>query len=256
MFPVIIRRTLYPLTWIIIGGVCLFEEQAPFLLSTFIILFKCGHFYLCVIYLDMKIFVVLHNYSGHDQVSSGTLRSKDPIIYLKPDSALLKDHKPFFVPDNLGEIRFCAELVVRISRLGKSVPARFAHRYYDAVTVGVNFIAADLQKKLSEKGLPWEKATGFDCSAVLGDWTDKENFSNVQTLRFSLKVNDGLAQESYSSDMIHTVDELVSSVSTNFTLKTGDLLFTGCPVELMPAHINDRITGYLEDRKVLEFYQK
>jgi len=201
----------------------------------------------------MKIFAIYKNYSGYKGTPSTAFLMKDPVVYLKPDSALLKDHKPFFIPDNLGEIRFCAELVVRISRLGKSISQRFAHRYYDAITVGVNLIATDLQKKLREEGLPWEEATSFDGSAVLGDWIGRENFRDVQSVHFSLKVNAMTVQESLSSDMLCTIDKLISLISTNFTLKTGDILYTGCPVELMPVHINDQITGFLEDRKVLEF---
>lgn len=204
----------------------------------------------------MKIFAVYKNYSDNKEMSLKASLRKNPVIYLKPDSALLKDHKPFFIPDNLGNIQFCAELVVRICRLGKSIPQRFAHRYYDAVTVGVNFIATDLLRKLSEEGLPWEEATSFDGSAVLGDWIEAEKFRNMQAIHFSLKVNTETVQESLSSDMFYTIDKLISLISMNFTMKTGDILYTGCPVEWMPVHINDQITGFLEDRKVLEFNLK
>lgn len=204
----------------------------------------------------MKIFTVLGNFSSKIGALQDVSLPEGPVIYLKPDSALLKGSKPFFIPDNLGEIRYCAELVVRICRLGKSIPTRFAHRYYDAVTVGVNFIASDLLKKLRTNGLPWDKATGFDASAALGEWVSKEKFYNVQAIHFHLNVNDAVSQESCSSDMGYTVDELISSISMYDTLKTGDLLYTGCPVDLMPAHIEDHISGFLEDRKVLDFNLK
>ena len=145
------------------------------------------------------------------------------------------------------------ELVVRICRLGKSIPERFAYRYYDAVTVGIDFTARDWQREARQKGMPWEICKGFDGSAVIGEWVEKEKFRDVQALHFHLDINGKTVQEGLTSDMLYTVDELVSYISQFFTLKTGDLLYTGTPVGVGPVHIDDHLEGWLEDRKVLEF---
>lgn len=201
----------------------------------------------------MKIFVIRRNYVQNNNLSSDSFSNKRPVFFVKPDSALLKDHKPFFLPDDLGQVVFGPELVVRISRLGKSIPVRFAHRYYDAVTVGVNFTAENLRMQLSRQGLPWDEATGFDGSAVIGDWVDKESLPDVQALHFCLKVNGDVVQRGCSGEMVHTIDELIAAVSVHFTLKTGDLLYTGCPSEERAVSINDEIEGFLEGQKVLAF---
>src|SRR5574344_1345423 len=212
----------------------------------------------------MKIFAVGMNYAQHNkEIKSALLqqgvgssdddRQRDPVIFTKADSSLLKDGKPFFIPDHLGRIDYETEVVVRISRLGKSIPEQFAHRYYDAVTVGIDFTARDLQKRLREEALPWEISKGFDGSAVIGDWVEKERFLSVQNLRFSLDINGKTVQEGNTSDMIYSIDRLISYISQYFTLKTGDLLYTGTPVGVGPVSIDDHLEGYLEDRKVLEF---
>ena len=150
------------------------------------------------------------NYAAHNKELHGTLKKPDePVIFLKADSSLLKDHKPFFIPDHLGRIEYETEVVVRICKLGKTVPVRFAPRYYDALTVGIDFTARELQHKLSAAGQPWDLAKGFD--------------------------------------------EIIAYISQYFTLKTGDILFTGTPAGVGPVHIDDHLEGYLEERKVLEF---
>ncbi len=181
-------------------------------------------------------------------------RQRDPVIFTKADSSLLKDGKPFFVPDHLGRIDYETEVVVRISRLGKSIPEQFSHRYYDAVTVGIDFTARDLQKRLREEGQPWEIAKGFDGAAVIGEWTDKNLYQSMQGLRFALDINGERRQEGCTCDMLTSIDRLIAYISTFFTLKTGDLLYTGTPVGVGPVKIGDHLEGYLEGRKVLDFW--
>ncbi|MCI5876678.1 MAG: fumarylacetoacetate hydrolase family protein [Prevotella sp.] len=202
----------------------------------------------------MKIFAVGMNYIQHNKELDGALYTpEEPVIFTKADSALLKAHKPFFVPDFMGRIDYETELVVRICRLGKTIPERFAHRYYDAVTVGIDFTARDVQQRLRAAGQPWELSKGFDGSAAIGDWVGKERFLDVQSLRFHLNINGQTVQEGYTGDMLFSVDHIVAYISRYFTLKTGDLIFTGTPVGVGPVHIDDHIEGYLEESKVLEF---
>ncbi|WP_018910718.1 fumarylacetoacetate hydrolase family protein [Prevotella veroralis] len=205
----------------------------------------------------MKIFAVGMNYVGYNKLlGEPLLKQDDPVIFTKADSSLLKDRKPFFIPDELGTIEYEAEVVVRVCRLGKSISERFAPRYYDAVTVGIDFTARDLLKKLSQQGLPWDMSKSFDGAAVIGEWVSKDKFLDVQRLRFHLDVNGETKQEGCTSDMIYKVDEIISYVSRFFTLKTGDLIYTGCPVSGTPVHINDRLEGYIEERKVLDLHCK
>lgn len=205
----------------------------------------------------MKIFAVGMNYVGYNKLlGEPLLKQDDPVIFTKADSSLLKDRKPFFIPDELGTIEYEAEVVVRVCRLGKSISERFASRYYDAVTVGIDFTARDLLKKLRQQGLPWDMSKSFDSAAVIGEWVPKDKFLDVQRLRFHLDVNGETKQEGCTSDMIYKVDEIISYVSRFFTLKTGDLIYTGCPVSGTPVHINDRLEGYIEERKVLDLHCK
>lgn len=205
----------------------------------------------------MKIFAVGMNYIQHNKELDGTLyKSEEPVIFTKADSALLKDSKPFFLPDELGRIDYETELVVRICRLGKSIPQRFAHRYYDAVTVGIDFTARDLQNKLRAEGKPWDLCKGFDGSAAIGEWVSIEKFRDIQAIHFRLDINGNTVQEGCSSDMLFKVDEIIAYISQWFTLKTGDILYTGTPAGVGPVHIDDHLTGWLEDRKVLEFNVK
>lgn len=205
----------------------------------------------------MKIFAVGMNYALHNKALHGTLlKTEEPVIFTKADSALLKDGKPFFVPDWSERVDYEAELVVRICRLGKGIPERFAHRYYDAVTVGVDFTARDWQEKARQKGLPWEICKGFDGSAVIGEWQDLASLPSVQDLHFRLDVNGVPVQEGCTGDMFYRVDELIAYISRFFTLKTGDLLFTGTPTGVGPVKVNDHLQGWLEDRKVLDFFAR
>ena len=205
----------------------------------------------------MKIFAVGMNYALHNKELHGTLnKTEEPVIFTKADSALLKDHKPFFLAEEMGRVDYETEVVVRICRLGKGIPERFAHRYYDAVTVGIDFTARDLQTRLRSQGLPWELCKGFDGSAVIGDWVPLTPSDDVQNLHFHLEVNGQTVQQGCTADMLYRIDELIAYISRFFTLKTGDLLYTGTPAGVGPVHINDLLTGYLEDRKVLEMRVK
>ena len=222
----------------------------------------------------MKIFAIGMNYAAHNQELHGTLkRPDDPVIFTKADSAILNQGKPFFIPDHLGRIDYETEVVVRICRLGKNIPQRFAHRYYDALTIGIDFTARDLQKKASEAGQPWTICKGFDGSAAIGEWIPKEKLltdpeapceqSGLQRLHFHLDIQteedrgqgrEGkTVQEGCTSDMLYTVDEIIAYISQFFTLKTGDLLYTGTPAGVGPVHIGDRLVGWLENRQVLAF---
>lgn len=194
------------------------------------------------------------NYIQHNKELDGALyKPEEPVIFTKADSALLKDRKPFFVPDFMGRIDYEAELVVRICRLGKTIPQRFAHRYYDAVTLGVDFTARDMQRRFREKGMPWDLCKGFDGSAAIGEWVDINRFRDIQAINFRLNINGSTVQEACTSDMLYGVDELIAYISRYFTLKTGDLIYTGTPAGTGPVAIGDRLEGWLDDRKVLEF---
>ena len=193
------------------------------------------------------------NYVEHNKELHGTLyKPENPVIFMKADSALLKDHKPFFVPDHLGRIEYEGELVLRICRLGKSIPRRFAHRYYDAATVGIDFTARDLQKKLRVEGLPWELSKSFDGAAAIGEWVPADKFRDLQMLSFRLDKNGKTVQQALTSDMLFKIDDLIAYISQFFTLKTGDLLFTGTPAGVGEVAVDDHLEGYIEDRKVLD----
>lgn len=205
----------------------------------------------------MKILAVGMNYAEHNKELDGTLYiPEEPVIFTKPDSALLKDSKPFFIPDFTKQCDYETELVVRICRLGKNISERFAHRYYDAYTVGIDFTARDLQRKLRAEGKPWELSKAFDNSAVIGDFVSKEELPDVQQLHFHLDIDGKIVQQGFTGDMIYSVDRLVAFVSQYFTLKIGDLIFTGTPVGVGPVAIDQHLDGYLEGRKVLSFNVK
>ena len=202
----------------------------------------------------MKIFGIGMNYIQHNKELDGALyKTEAPVLFTKADSSLLKSGKPFFVPDFMVRIDYEAELVIRICRLGKNIPQRFAHRYYDAVTVGIDFTARDVQQQLREKGLPWDLSKSFDGAAAIGEWVSKDKFLDVQALRFHLDINGQTVQEGCTADMVFGIDEIVAYISQYFTLKTGDVIFTGTPAGVGPVHIDDHLEGYVEERKVLEF---
>ena len=195
------------------------------------------------------------NYALHNQEMGHTDIGKEPVIFMKPDSALLRDGKPFFLPDFSADMQYEAEVVVRICRLGKHIAPRFAHRYYDAVTVGIDFTARDLQQRFRQEGLPWELAKGFDNSAAIGRFLPLEQLGgNVQQLDFRLDIDGREVQHGRTSDMLTGVDDLIAYVSRFMTLKMGDLLFTGTPAGVGPVSIGQHLQGYLGEENVLDFY--
>ena len=205
----------------------------------------------------MKIFGIGMNYAAHNKELHNTLLyTEEPVVFTKADSALLSGGKPFFIPSYTSQCEYETELVVRISHLGRSISERFAHRYYDEITVGIDFTARDLQKLLCAKGLPWDLCKGFDGSAVVGTFVPVSRFRSIQDLHFHLCINGNTVQQGHTADMLHHVDKLVSYISQFFTLKTGDLIFTGTPAGVGQVHIDDHIEGYLEGEKLLEFNVK
>ncbi|ULB35260.1 MULTISPECIES: fumarylacetoacetate hydrolase family protein [Proteiniphilum] len=204
----------------------------------------------------MKIFAVGLNYASHNKEMERTFVSKEPVIFMKPDTALLKDGKPFFLPGFSDEIHYETELVVKIDRLGKNIGERFAHRYYDEITVGIDFTARDLQRKQKELGLPWEIAKSFDCSAVIGEFISKSEVADLGNVHFHLDINSKTVQQGNTNEMIYSVDKIISYISRFFTLKIGDLVFTGTPAGIGPVSVNDHLQGYIEDRKLLDFSVK
>lgn len=194
------------------------------------------------------------NYAAHNKELHHTLELTEPTIFMKSDSSLLKDGKPFFIPDFSSEIHYETELVVKIDRLGKNIAERFAHRYYNEVTVGIDFTARDLQRRLREQGLPWEISKAFDNSAVIGTFIPLEKAGNVNQLSFHLDMNGKTVQQGNTADMLFSVDQIIAYVSRFFTLKIGDLIYTGTPVGVGPVSIGDHLEGYLGERKLLDFH--
>ena len=200
----------------------------------------------------MKIICIGLNYRKH-AVEMGRPFPEQPVVFLKPDSAILKNNKPYFLPGFSSVIHYEVEVVVKISKLGKSIAPEFASRYYDEVTAGIDITARDLQNDLSKKGLPWELSKGFDGAAPLGKFVPVSTFKNIRDLRFRLEINNKIVQESSTSDMIFSIDEIISFVSRFFTLKTGDLIFTGTPSGVGPLKKDDNLVAFLEDMPLLDF---
>ena len=202
----------------------------------------------------MKIIAVGKNYADHALEFDGTVeRAAVPMIFMKPDSSILKNGKPFFLPDFLERVEYEAEIVVRISNLGKNIPTRFAHRYYDAVTVGIDFTARDWQRQLIADGAPWELSKGFDGAATLGEFIPTDGL-DVSNLPFRLDIDGETVQSSNSNKMLFSIDEIINYVSRYCTLRTGDLIFTGTPAGVGAVAIDNHLQGYLQDKKVLDFY--
>lgn len=203
----------------------------------------------------MKIIAVEMNYAQHNKELGHTQENREPVIFMKPDSAILKDGKPFFVPDFSHEVHYETEVVVRICRLGKNIAPRFAHRYYDAVTVGIDFTARDLQRKFREAGNPWELCKGFDNSAAIGTFISLEQASgDLQNLDFHLDIDGCEVQRGNTADMLFKIDDIIAYVSRFMTLKIGDLLFTGTPAGVGPVSVGQHLQGYLGGEKLLDFH--
>jgi acylpyruvate hydrolase len=203
----------------------------------------------------MKIICIGRNYVKHAQELNHDV-PKEPVFFMKPDSALLKDNKPFFLPDFSQEIHYEIELVIKIGRLGKNIEAKFAHRYYDEIGLGIDFTARDIQRQLIEKGLPWEKAKAFDSSAVLGKFLPKEELGDMGQILFSLNKNGEVVQSGSSSLMIFPFDTIIEHVSKYVTLKIGDLIYTGTPAGVGPVAIDDRLEGYIGEKKMFDIQVK
>jgi 2-keto-4-pentenoate hydratase/2-oxohepta-3-ene-1,7-dioic acid hydratase in catechol pathway len=197
----------------------------------------------------MKIICIGQNYLEHiEELNSN--RSESPVIFLKPDSSIIQKNQPFFIPDFSKEIHYEVEIILKFSKLGKHIDPKFSNKYYNQISLGIDFTARDLQKKLKQSGQPWEKAKAFDNSAVIGDWINISDFQEINNINFCLKVNNKIVQTSNSSNMIWKVDELISEVSNYFTLKIGDILFTGTPEGVGKVNEGDVLDGFLEKKKV------
>lgn len=202
----------------------------------------------------MKILAVGRNYLEHIK-ELGNQTPDDPVIFSKPETAILKDNEPFYYPDFSTDVHHEIEIVLKISKMGKNIEEKFAHKYYDEIGLGVDFTARDLQSKLKSKGLPWDLAKGFNGSAPISSFLPKKEF-DLSNLNFSLEVNEVLKQKGNTSLMIYSFDYLISFVSRFFTLKTGDLIFTGTPAGVGPVVAGDRLIGKLEDKVMLDFEVK
>ena len=201
----------------------------------------------------MKIICIGRNYLEHARELKNPLPGL-PIFFMKHEACLVRNNKPFFLPDFSKEIHHEVELVIKITRLGKKIESKFANRYYSELGLGIDFTARDLQKKAKEKGLPWELAKAFDHSAPISKFLPLSKFEDIQNLNFHLDINGKTVQKGHSADMIFPVDDLISYVSQFMTLKTGDLLFTGTPQGVGPVAIGDHLEAYLEGEKMLDFY--
>ena len=196
----------------------------------------------------MKLICIGRNYAQHISELNNE-NPTEPVIFLKPDTAILLKKQPFFIPDFSNEVHHEVEVLVKINRVGKHIGAKFAHKYYDQIGLGIDFTARDLQQKLKEKGLPWEKAKAFDGSAVVGKWVSKTNFDNLDNLPFSLHKNNEIVQSSTTQNMLWSIDEIIAYVSQYFTLKIGDIIFTGTPSGVSPVQPNDTLKGFIEDEE-------
>ena len=193
----------------------------------------------------MKIICIGRNYAKHIEELDNE-KPTEPVIFMKPDSAILLKNNPFIIPPFSQDIHYEAEIIVKINRIGKFIDQKFAHKYYDEIGLGIDFTARDLQSRLKEKGLPWEKAKAFDGSAVIGKFYAKDSF-DLENIKFQLYKNDELVQDGESSHMLWKIDELIAYVSQFFTLKIGDVLFTGTPAGVGRVKANDVLKGKLQD---------
>jgi len=196
----------------------------------------------------MKLICIGRNYAQHISELKNE-KPKEPVLFLKPDTAILLKKQPFFIPDFSDEVHHEVEVLVKINRVGKHIDVKFAHKYYDEIGLGIDFTARDLQQKLKEKGLPWEKAKAFDGSAVVGKWVSKLKFENLDNLPFSLLKNNKTVQSSTTQDMLWSIDEIIAYVSQFFTLKIGDIIFTGTPSGVSPVQPNDSLKGFIGEEQ-------
>ena len=199
----------------------------------------------------MKIVCIGRNYAQH-ATELGNEKPESPVIFIKPDTAKLQRRFPFYIPHFSNEIHHEVEVLVKINRIGKYIEEKFAYKYYQEIGLGIDFTARDLQQNLKDKGLPWEKAKGFDGSALIGDWFDKDNFTDLKQLDFELVKNGATVQKGNTSQMLWSIDALIAEVSRFFTLKIGDVIFTGTPAGVAPVAENDVLEGYLGELKAFK----
>ena len=197
----------------------------------------------------MKIICIGRNYTEHIKELNNE-RPLEPVLFIKPDSAVLPKEQDFYIPDFSQDVHYEVEVLVKIKKVGKHIEVQFAHNYYDEIGLGIDFTARDIQAQLKEKGLPWEKAKGFDGSAVIGKWLPKTNFKDLNNINFQLKKNDKLVQQGNTGLMLWKIDEIISYVSRFFTLKKGDIIFTGTPAGVGRISANDYLSGSLENEQM------
>jgi acylpyruvate hydrolase len=200
----------------------------------------------------MKIICIGRNYAEHAKEMNSPVPS-EPVFFLKPDTALIKDNEPFYYPEFSKEIHHEVELVIKINKPGKNIQPEFANKYYDEIGIGIDFTARDIQSKCKEKGLPWEKAKAFDGSAPIGTFINKKTIENSKDLNFYLNINGNKVQQGNTKDLLFSFEHVISFVSRYITLKTGDLIFTGTPEGVGPVKIGDRLTAFIEAEKLLDF---
>ena len=198
----------------------------------------------------MKFICVGRNYADHIKELDNK-KPKDPVLFLKPQTAIINKGQPFFIPSFSNEVHYELELIIRVNRLGKFIQKKFSHKYYDEIGLGIDFTARDMQLELKNKGLPWEKAKAFDGSCLIGDWKNKKDFNNIDNIDFRLTKNDEIVQHSNTSLMLWKVDELIEYISKFFTLKIGDIIFTGTPAGVGKVKLNDKLKGYMNDDELL-----
>ncbi|OAB81531.1 fumarylacetoacetate hydrolase family protein [Cochleicola gelatinilyticus] len=197
----------------------------------------------------MKIICIGRNYADHIKELNNE-KPSDPVIFLKPDTAIVLKNQPFFIPDFSNDVHHEVEILVKIKKIGKHINRKFAHKYYDEIGLGIDFTARDLQQQLKEKGLPWEKAKAFDGSAVVGKFLPKTQFENIDAINFSLQKDGVLVQEGNTALQLYKIDEIIEYISKYFTLKIGDIIFTGTPSGVGRVSPNETLTGYIEDKEV------
>ncbi len=203
----------------------------------------------------MKLICIGRNYTEHIKELKNE-KSTDPVVFLKPDTAILLKKQPFFIPDFSDDVHYEVEVLVKINKVGKYIDKKFAHKYYDEIGLGIDFTARDVQSTLKAKGLPWEKAKAFDGAAVIGKWIDKKEIENIDALNFSLKKNEEIVQNGNTSHMLWKIDELIEYVSKYFTLKIGDIIFTGTPAGVGKVIANDKLKGFIENKEMFSITVK
>jgi len=196
----------------------------------------------------MKLICIGRNYAQHISELKSE-KPSEPVVFLKPDTAILLKKQPFFIPDFSNKVHHEVEVLVKINRVGKYIDSKFAHKYYEQIGLGIDFTARDLQQELKGKGLPWEKSKAFDGSAVIGKWVSKSNYENVNNIPFSLLKNNQIVQSSTTEDMLWGIDEIIAYVSQYFTLKIGDIIFTGTPSGVGKVQSNDSLKGYIGEEE-------